>query len=161
MRYSEDLIQLRKIVCNFREHTLTGNRTWYIYTHRTPMLLHISDISQEPLHVQISRQIRAKILSGELKNSEMLPSIRVLAREQKVSPITVQKSYDDLINEGLILSKVGKGHFVVELTEEKKMEYAINRFKEIMFPILQDAVAGGLSPDHIKTVINNFFKNLE
>ena len=76
------------------------------------MLLHLTDLSPEPLHEQISRQIRAQILAGTLEPGTALASIRALAREQKVSVITVQRSYDDLLRAGLLLSRRGKGFFV-------------------------------------------------
>ena len=53
------------------------------------MILNLSELSDEPLHAQVSRQIRAKILSVDLVGGESLPSIRVLAREQRISVITV------------------------------------------------------------------------
>ena len=55
------------------------------------MLLNLTDLSDEPLQSQISRQIRAKILSGELPAGRVLPSIRGMAKEQRVSVITVQR----------------------------------------------------------------------
>ena len=89
------------------------------------MLLNLTDLSDEPLQSQIQRQIRAKILNGELEAGYMLPSIRQLAREQKVSVITVQRGYELLEREGLILSRRGKGYFVNEL--QKKREKSISR----------------------------------
>ena len=56
------------------------------------MILNLSDLSDEPLHAQVSRQIRAKILSGNLDGGDALPSIRGLAKEQRVSVITVQRA---------------------------------------------------------------------
>ena len=64
------------------------------------MILNLSELSDEPLHAQISRQIRAKILSEDLSGDEPIPSIRGLAREQRVSVITVQRAYEDLECEG-------------------------------------------------------------
>ena len=60
------------------------------------MILNLSELSDEPLHAQVSRQIRAKILSKDMTGGDPLPSIRSLAREQRVSVITVQRAYDDL-----------------------------------------------------------------
>ena len=69
------------------------------------MLLNLTDLSDESLQSQISRQIRAKILSGELAAGEVLPSIRGLARDQHVSVITVQRGYENLERDGLIHSR--------------------------------------------------------
>jgi GntR family transcriptional regulator len=60
-------------------------------------VLYLSDLSAEPLHEQISRQIRAQILAGELAAGAALASIRSLAHEQQVSVITVQRAHDDLL----------------------------------------------------------------
>ncbi len=64
------------------------------------MILALSELSPEPLHAQITRQVRARILALELTGDEPLPSIRALAREQRVSVITVQRAYEDLEREG-------------------------------------------------------------
>ena len=66
------------------------------------MLLNLTDLSDEPLQSQIARQIRAKILAGEVPAGQVLPSIRGLAKEQRVSVITVQRGYEALEREGLI-----------------------------------------------------------
>ena len=71
------------------------------------MILNLSELSDEPLHAQISRQIRARILAHELTDEAPLPSIRVMARQQKVSVITVKRAYEDLEREGLIRSRRG------------------------------------------------------
>ena len=59
------------------------------------MILNLSELSAEPLHAQVSGQIRAKILSNTLTSGDPLPSIRVLAKEQRISVITVQRADDD------------------------------------------------------------------
>ncbi len=84
---------------------------------RDVVILNLSDLSDEPLHAQISRQIRAKILSEDLAGGDPLPSIRGLAREQRVSVITVQRAYDDLEREGLVQSRRGKGFWVAAVPE--------------------------------------------
>ena len=61
------------------------------------MILSLSEVSSEPLHGQISRQVRARILARELSSGEMLPSIRTLARDYRVAVITVQRAYEDLV----------------------------------------------------------------
>ena len=123
------------------------------------MLLNLSDISLDPLHAQISMQIRAKILAGELKESEALPSIRGLAKEQRVSVITVQRAYDDLDREGLIVSKRGKGFFVASLSDDKKRKIALNRLNVKITPVINDALATGLNPEDIRSLILKLLKS--
>ncbi|MCX6646060.1 MAG: GntR family transcriptional regulator, partial [bacterium] len=113
------------------------------------MLLHLSDISSEPLHAQISRQIRTRILSGTLEEGEALPSIRAMAREQHVSVITVQRAYDDLQREGLLNSKKGKGLFVATLSGERKLELAIDRLIDDIEPVIHGALESGVKKRQI------------
>lgn len=113
------------------------------------MLLNLTDLSDEPLQSQISRQIRAKVLAGELAAGEALPSIRALARDARVSVITVQRGYEDLEREGLIHSRRGKGFFVSELKADRKKEMAKRRLKDQLQPVVRAAVAEGLTSDEI------------
>lgn len=122
------------------------------------MLLHLTDLSDEPLQGQIVRQIRAKILAGELAAGSDLPSIRKLAREQHISVITVQRAYETLEHEGLIHSRRGKGFFVTELSEEARKEMAKERLREILKPRIQAALAEGLSEEEVNKIIQNILK---
>jgi GntR family transcriptional regulator len=117
------------------------------------MLLHLTDLSDEPLQGQIVRQIRAKILAGELIAETDLPSIRKLARENHISVITVQRAYETLENEGLIHSRRGKGFFVTALSDDRKKEMARGRFQEVLDPQIKSALAEGLSKEEIKSVV--------
>jgi GntR family transcriptional regulator len=117
------------------------------------MLLNLTDLSDEPLQSQIARQIRAKILTGELSAGDSLPSIRALAREQQVSVITVQRAYEYLIREGLIHSRRGKGFFVSEVPRNQKKDMAIDRLKEHLERPLRDAISEGLTVKEIKAAL--------
>ena len=72
----------------------------------------ISNSSGEPIYQQISQQIKAQIMSGELKEGDLLPSMRNLAVELRISVITTKRAYEDLEREGFIESYTGKGSFV-------------------------------------------------
>ena len=65
-----------------------------------------------PIYEQIERQIKDKIVAGELKEGEPLPSIRALAADLKISVITIKRAYEDLEKEGMIYSVQGKGFYV-------------------------------------------------
>lgn len=91
------------------------------------MNLIINNSSMQPIYEQIVSQIKAKIMNGELKEETMLPSVRALAKELKVSALTVKKAYDALEEEGFIVTVHGKGSFVTManqalMLEEKKKE---------------------------------------
>lgn len=117
------------------------------------MLLYLTDLSDEPLQGQIVRQIRAKILAGELDAGADLPSIRKLARDHHVSVITVQRAYEILESEGLIHSRRGKGFFVTDLSDVMKKRMARERIQEILEPKIRAALAEGLSKEEINEVI--------
>ncbi|MDH3216359.1 MAG: GntR family transcriptional regulator [Candidatus Krumholzibacteria bacterium] len=123
------------------------------------MILSLTDLSGESLQSQIARQIRAKVLAGELGADDALPSIRGLARDQHISVITVQRAYEALERDGLIHSRRGKGFFVSELSKETKKEMAKGRLAEKLAPQLKAAVAEGLSADDISDVLSSLMND--
>ena len=72
----------------------------------------INNSSMQPIYEQILDQIKARILQGELKENDTLPSVRSLAKDLKISALTVKKAYDALEQEGFIITVHGKGSFV-------------------------------------------------
>ena len=86
------------------------------------MNLIINSSSMQPIYDQIVAQIKGKIIKGEIKEEEALPSVRTLAKELKISALTVKKSYDVLEEEGLIVTVHGKGSFVASISQESIRE---------------------------------------
>ena len=88
------------------------------------MKIIISNVSDQPLYLQIKEQIKAAILRGELQAGELLPSIRALATDLNVSVLTTRRVFEELEAEGFIITKAGKGSFVapdnLELLLESK-----------------------------------------
>jgi len=125
------------------------------------MLLNLSDLSSESLQSQIIRQVRAKILAGELDAGDALPSIRSLARQQRVSVITVQRAYEALIREGLIRARRGKGFFVAALEDSSKREMARQRLIESLETHVDAALSEGLELDEIRRTVNRYFDKKE
>ena len=122
------------------------------------MILNLSDISEEPLHAQVSRQIRAKILSGGMDSGAALPSIRGLAKEQRVSVITVQRAYDDLEREGLLRSRRGKGFWVTPIPNGRKSTMAEERFSDALEKLVEHAAAEGLSTEEMRRILDQLLK---
>jgi len=89
------------------------------------MLLHLTDFSNEPLHHQLVRQLRWKILSEELSEGSELPSARTLAREERVSASSVERAYAELAEEGLV-ERVDDRFRVspIEATDRRELERA-------------------------------------
>ncbi|HEY8496433.1 MAG TPA: GntR family transcriptional regulator [Limnochordales bacterium] len=100
------------------------------------MRIVISNSSKEPIYEQIKRQIKESILRGELAEGELLPSIRQLAKDLQISVITTKRAYDDLEQEGFIVSVVGKGSFVAgqnrELLREMRLRWIEERLAEVV-----------------------------
>ena len=68
------------------------------------MKIIINSSSMVPIYEQIMEQIKAQIVSGKLKENDVLPSVRTLAKEQKISALTVKKAYDNLEQEGFTVT---------------------------------------------------------
>ena len=100
------------------------------------MEITVSNKTSRPLYEQISTQVKAQIMSGELKAGEPLPSIRSLAKSLQISVLTVQKAYDLLQADGFIETTAGKGCFVSAQDfyleeQQKKIEERFNEAIEI------------------------------
>jgi len=125
------------------------------------MLLNLTDISSEPLQSQIARQIRAMILAGDLYAGQAISSIRVLARENRVSVITVQRAYENLEREGLIHSRRGKGFFISELKDKDKKQMARERLMETIEPLIKNALSEGLSTIDVESTIQTILDKIK
>jgi len=98
------------------------------------MRIVISNSSPDPIYEQVARQVKAGIISGELREGEALPSIRKLAQDLQISVITTKRAYEELEKEGFIDTVEGKGSFVAmqnkELLREKKMKIVEDKLAE-------------------------------
>ena len=101
------------------------------------MKMIISNSSSVPIYEQIKQSIINQILDGELNEDELLPSIRVLAQEIKISAMTIKKAYDELEKEGYLKSIQGKGTFVApkntELAKEQAQKEIEKYIEKIVF----------------------------
>lgn len=105
----------------------------------------LSNTDSAPIYEQITRQLRAKIVSGELAAGQALPSMRLLARELRISVITTKRAYDELEAEGFIYTLPGKGSFVAPKNTELLREENLRRIEEHMREISALAVQSGLT----------------
>ena len=100
------------------------------------MKIIISNSSKEPIYEQITTQIKSLILSDKLKEGEILPSIRNLAKELSISVITTKRAYDELEKEGFIETTPGRGSFVAgqnkELLRERRLRIIDQKLTEII-----------------------------
>jgi GntR family transcriptional regulator len=79
----------------------------------------VSHLNPDPMYKQITDQVKDAIASGTLKQETKLPSIREMARELKISEITIKRAYSDLENEGFIITRSGMGSYVADIDRNK------------------------------------------
>lgn len=109
----------------------------------------VSNSSLLPIYQQISDQIKKQILSGKLEDEEMLPSIRVLARELQISVITIKSAYEELEREGLIESVRGKGFYVATKNKDLIKEKKISLIEEKLAEVIEDCRLLGIGEEEI------------
>ena len=108
------------------------------------MKLIISSVSGEPIYEQIKTQIRWAVLSGELKAGEALPSLRKLAKELRISVLTVTRAYNELADEGVVQNIQGKGTFVMDKGNELMQRQLETRIRESLAEASRGAKAAGI-----------------
>ncbi len=113
----------------------------------------ISNSSGQPIYDQISSQVKSKIISGELKPGDALPSIRYLAKELRISVITTKRAYEELERDGFIVSVPGKGSYVAEKNLEFVREEHLRRIEERMQEIVTLSGGCGLSLQELKEML--------
>lgn len=109
----------------------------------------ISNTSDEPIYRQIAEQIKEMILRGQLKGGDLLPSIRGLARDLRISVITTNRAYEELEKEGFILSVPGKGSFVSEESKEFLREVRLKSLEDKLLEAISKSKALNLSLDEL------------
>ena len=118
------------------------------------MELYISNAGQEPIYAQITRQIQEKILSGELREGDALPSIRALARDLRISVITTKRAYEDLEAAGFITTMPGRGSFVAPQNPALHREQALTQVEEALSQAIAAARRGGVHLEEVTETLN-------
>lgn len=118
----------------------------------------ISNNSSVPIYEQIKNAIKVAIISNELKEEEMLPSVRNLANDLKISFLTVKKAYDELEAEGFIKTVQGKGSFVAPKNLEIIKEEKLKEIQDYIEKIYNISKIANISEDEIKELFNMIFK---
>lgn len=113
------------------------------------MNLQISNSSDDPIYLQIKNQIKTQIISGELRPKEQLPSIRFVAKELRISMLTVKRAFDELEVEGFINSVQGKGSFVAVQNEELIREEYIKQIESNLEEAIKSAETIGVSKEEL------------
>lgn len=124
------------------------------------MELYISNSGQEPIYAQITRQIKAKILNGELQQGDALPSIRLLAKELRISVITTKRAYEDLEADGFITTMPGRGSFVAPQTPALHREESLKQMEEHLQHAIDAARRGGITKDEVRETLDLLWEEL-
>ena len=109
------------------------------------MNLFLNNQSSAPIYEQIYTQLKNLILSGELPEDTVLPSIRALAKDLRISVITTKRAYEELERDGLIYTLAGKGSFVAARNQELLREEHLREIEQHFRAALQLAPACGLT----------------
>ncbi|MFR3289592.1 MAG: GntR family transcriptional regulator [Lachnospiraceae bacterium] len=122
------------------------------------MDIKISNAGGVPIYEQIVSQVKAKIIAGELREGDALPSMRLLAKELRISVITTKRAYEELEREGFIVSMTGKGSFVAGRDLEFVREEQLRQIEEHMAAIAELAASCKLSFDELVEMLRLMFE---
>lgn len=118
------------------------------------MQLTISNSSDRPLYEQIYTQIKGKIMTGELREGEVLPTIRSLAQALKISVITTARAYNDLEKDGFIHTVTGKGSFVAPRNVELFREESRRQVEAKLAQAVDLARQGGIADEEVRAALD-------
>ena len=122
------------------------------------MKIIIKNKSELPIYEQIEQQMKAQILDGTITEEEQLPSIRQLARDLKISVITTTRAYNDLAEEGFIISVAGKGYFVAPRDNELMRERMLFEMEEALEKAVTSGRDAGLTDEEIVAALRSFME---
>lgn len=114
----------------------------------------ISNSSGKPIYEQITTQIKGLILNGTLSEGDALPSMRLLAKELRISVITTKRAYEDLERDGFIETFPGKGSFVASKNMEFMKEEQLRRVEEALTKAVELARSGGIQKEELLEILN-------
>ena len=118
------------------------------------MRIIIQNTSKEPIYEQIEEQIKEAILCDELKEGELLPSIRQLAKDLKISVITTTRAYVELEQEGFIALQQGRGCFVLPKNSEIVREQLLSKIEDSFTAAVNAARAAKLSREELIKILD-------
>lgn len=121
----------------------------------------IKNNSDKPIYEQIKEQIKDQILRGELKEGEALPSMRLLAKELRISMITTKRAYEELERSGYIDSYTGKGSFVKGINTQVAKETVLREIEEMFDEAIAKAKLVDLSYSEIEQMLRMMYENEE
>ena len=118
------------------------------------MKLIINNSSMQPIYEQIVTQIKSQIMDGSLKENEMLPSVRSLAKGIKVSALTVKKAYDALEEEGFVVTIHGKGSYVACASQDLMLEEKKKEVEQELESAIRKGKSCGMTSDDLEELFH-------
>ncbi len=122
------------------------------------MEVFINNHASKPIYEQISDQIKALIMGGELRAGEAIPSIRAMAKSLHISILTVQKAYDQLQADGFIETTAGKGCFVSAQNQDFYLEEQQKKIEEKFTEAVEIARASGIKLDKLVSLLSLLYE---
>ncbi len=118
----------------------------------------ISHSSSQPIYEQIVNQIKNQILAGKLQEGELLPSIRVLAQQLRISVITTKRAYDELEQQGFLRSVAGKGTFVAAADLSFLQEEKLRQLENLLQKAVDAARMHGISLEELIRILTFIYQ---
>lgn len=119
----------------------------------------ISNSGDRPIYEQITAQIKAMIMNGQLKEGDALPSMRTLAKELRISVITTKRAYEDLERDGFITTVVGKGSFVKAADTSLVREERLKQIEELLGRAVVLAGESGIRKEEMLEILEILFQD--
>lgn len=121
----------------------------------------ISNSSDKPIYEQITIQIKTMVMNGQLKEGDLLPSMRTLAKELRISVITTKRAYEDLEKDGFITTVVGKGSFVKAADTRLVREEKLKEIEELLARAVSVAQQSNITRREIEEMIEILYQEDE
>ena len=119
----------------------------------------ISNSGGVPIYEQITRQMKGLILRGDLREGEALPSMRLLAKDLRISVITTKRAYEELERDGFLTTVPGKGCFVAPQNQETRREAVLCQIEEHLSQAVDAARAGAVGLDELTEMLSTLYKD--
>ena len=117
----------------------------------------ISNSSGKPIYEQIADQVKEQIMAGALAAGDALPSMRLLAKELRISVITTKRAYEELERDGFLENVPGKGCFVAPQNRELLREAQLRRVEEKLTQAIEEARRGAVSLEELKEMLTELY----
>ena len=122
------------------------------------MQIIISNSIEKPIYEQIYDNIKNQILTGELIGDELLPSIRTLAKDLRISNITTKRAYEELTKDGYIEARSSKGYYVKSKSQSYLKEEILTTIENKISEIIQLSNVYNITKDELFDIINNLYE---